>query len=221
VVFRPLQRLPGRHVPRLITAASEHPLAEPRVPIEPWYLRRWHCLPEGYLSARSVRWWDRYMRRLYTAGRERTVAAALGRELSARGAVDVIDIGAGAGSLAARLAVANPALVITASDLSPFCVEAARQRPNAVPVVHADARELPLDDRSVDAVIASHLLGHVPRVVAREIVREAGRVLRPGGRLYTVEHAWHEVRVPGFGQCGERRVAAGLIRVRAHARHAA
>src|SRR5436305_15089237 len=46
-----------------------------------------------------------------------------------------------------------------------------------------DAQAIPFEDRGFDAVIANHMLYHVPdRGLALAEVR---RVLKPGGRLYT------------------------------------
>ncbi|WP_228395219.1 class I SAM-dependent methyltransferase [Modestobacter roseus] len=54
-----------------------------------------------------------------------------------------------------------------------------------VTVVQGDATALPQDDSSVDAVFGYHVLHHVGPW--REVVREAARVLRPGGRFYSCE----------------------------------
>jgi SAM-dependent methyltransferase len=49
----------------------------------------------------------------------------------------------------------------------------------ARPVVVADAQALPFADASVDAVLAMHMLYHVPDIPAA--INELARVLRPGG----------------------------------------
>ncbi len=53
-------------------------------------------------------------------------------------------------------------------------------RKNVVPV-RGDARDLPYDDASFDALILTTVLGEIPDRAAA--LREAARVLRPGGRL--------------------------------------
>jgi SAM-dependent methyltransferase len=45
--------------------------------------------------------------------------------------------------------------------------------------VHADARDLPFEDGSFDAVLCSHVLEHIPEDV--EAAREMARVLRTDG----------------------------------------
>ena len=49
--------------------------------------------------------------------------------------------------------------------------------------VICDVTDLPLEDDSVDAVVASFVLEHLPE--PRRAVREMHRVLRPGGRIFS------------------------------------
>lgn len=55
------------------------------------------------------------------------------------------------------------------------------------PAVTGDARSLPFDDDSFDAVIGRRFLHHVPEEGRREILSEAARVLKPGGRIVILE----------------------------------
>jgi SAM-dependent methyltransferase len=76
---------------------------------------------------------------------------------------------------------------ITLTDFSPGMVEQAQEnlgncgRPFAFGPV--DAQSIPYDDASFDAVIANHMLYHVPD--RTKALAEMRRVLRPGGRFYT------------------------------------
>ncbi|MBX0288135.1 class I SAM-dependent methyltransferase [Halomicroarcula sp. F28] len=64
-------------------------------------------------------------------------------------------------------------------------------RSNAVgvgrPAVLGDARSLPFDDGVFDAVIGRRFLHHVPDGDRADILQEAHRVLKPGGRVVLVE----------------------------------
>jgi SAM-dependent methyltransferase len=87
----------------------------------------------------------------------------------------LLDIGCGTGWLAEQFAS------YTGIDASPEAVETARGLGRNVIQVHADAG-LPFADAAFDAVVMKDLLEHVADPVAA--VREARRVLRPGGRLF-------------------------------------
>jgi ubiquinone/menaquinone biosynthesis C-methylase UbiE len=219
VMLRPLQRLSREQGHRLAAAAAEHPLAQPGVAYERWYLRRWHCLPEGYLSRRCARAYERLVVPLYSFGGEARVARFVAAACA--GAGDILDAGCGPGRLLAALRVRRPDARLYGADLSPYSVEVAATRlghaPGVPEVRHADARYLPWPDCTFDAVVAAHVLGHVPGEVAHGILREAARVLRPGGSLVTVEHAWHRAMMPGFCERSRQRAAHGLVLVRRYA----
>lgn len=70
---------------------------------------------------------------------------------------------------------------MVALDASPTMVAAAREADPELEVVHADAAELPLEDESFDLVVAFMSLQDVDDFEGA--IREAGRVLEPGGRL--------------------------------------
>jgi SAM-dependent methyltransferase len=52
------------------------------------------------------------------------------------------------------------------------------------PQVVADIRELPYGDETVDGIIASHILEHIPREDLHKCLHEWKRVLKIGGTLY-------------------------------------
>ena len=81
----------------------------------------------------------------------------------------------------------EPAGRIEAVDLAPRMIAEARHKyPDPRVRFHvADAAALPFDDASVDRVICFSAWPHFPDPDA--VVRQAARVLVPGGRL----HVWH------------------------------
>jgi glycogen(starch) synthase len=88
-------------------------------------------------------------------------------------------VGGGFGRLAAELAKDHD---VTLVDISPEMIDEARRRcPPGVELVEADARELPFEDGSFDAVLALDLLAHLPDLGAG--VKELARVARPGARV--------------------------------------
>lgn len=107
-------------------------------------------------------------------------AAVLG-EVDGR---DVLEIGAGAAQCARWLQARGAR--VAASDLSAGMLGTARridagaERP--VPLVQCDARALPFAQQSFDVVFTAY--GVIPFVAdSGQVICEAARVLRPGGRL--------------------------------------
>ncbi len=113
----------------------------------------------------------------------------------------VLDIGCGAGRLAFPIcAYLSADGRYTGFDIAPAALRFAQAHVKgacAVDFVHADlasqeyARRgaraedyrFPAADGSVDAALATSLFSHILPEVAQAYLREAGRVLRPGGRL--------------------------------------
>jgi SAM-dependent methyltransferase len=97
----------------------------------------------------------------------------------------VLELGAGTGELATRLAdMVGPGGQVLATDVSPGMVEllerAAADRPQ-LSAAHGDASATGCQSASYDAIAARMLLMLVPD--PKEALTEWHRVLRPGGRL--------------------------------------
>lgn len=130
--------------------------------------------------------WDRMRDELF--GRDAVPAALLGLLPSTW---VVGDLGCGTGALLPILAphVARVIGVDASSDM----LAAARQRVQQLP--HVELRQgaleaLPVDDASLDAVTLVLVLHHLP--APAEALREAARVLRPGGRVLIVDMTAHD-----------------------------
>ena len=113
----------------------------------------------------------------------RSSSAVIARELRAqRLGRDVLEIGAGSGSVARQLLSRNPGLAWVAIDIDPNMTRAAAMRlrgfPNAS-VKTADATAMPFSDASFDSVVSCLMLHHI--VDWERAVAEVARVLRPGG----------------------------------------
>lgn len=85
----------------------------------------------------------------------------------------ILELGAGTGEQARYLA--DRGLEVVAVDLPASSYSAAR----VFPVVDYDGRNLPLAERSIDAVFSSNVLEHVEDLP--QLLREVRRVLRSGG----------------------------------------
>ena len=98
---------------------------------------------------------------------------------------DVLEIGCGSGAMGAAVLRNHPLVQLTATDVDPSMVEAARGRLAAfgqrADVRQADATALPFADGSFDVVLSFIMLHHV--VQWERAFDEMARVLRPNGRL--------------------------------------
>lgn len=135
--------------------------------------------------------WDE-VRSLYAD--ESEVERILVELLADRGVVDLLDIGTGTGRI---IEVLSPHVGRAVGiDLSREMLQVARanlersQLRNCV-VRQGDMYQLPLSSESFD-VVTIHQVLHFAEQPA-EVVSEAARVLRPGGRIAIVDFATHEL----------------------------
>ena len=54
-------------------------------------------------------------------------------------------------------------------------------------IIEAAGEAIPFDDASLDLVVSSFLLHELPHDLKGQALREAGRMLAPGGKLYLAE----------------------------------
>lgn len=99
----------------------------------------------------------------------------------------VVELGAGAG---ANFRYFRPGTTVIAPEpnvhMHPILVRKARSYGLEIDLRTSGAERLEVDDESVDAVVCSLVLCTVSNPAGA--VREALRVLRPGGRLLCIEH---------------------------------
>jgi demethylmenaquinone methyltransferase/2-methoxy-6-polyprenyl-1,4-benzoquinol methylase len=136
-------------------------------------------LPRRYdeLSAALSFWQDPRWRR------------ALVSAVAPRDGQRVLDVATGTGMVAAEL-LARADCSVVGIDQSPQMLAAARARfahldPARVELIEGEAERLPFDDASFDALTFTYLLRYVDDPAAT--VRELARVVRPGGRVASLE----------------------------------
>ena len=147
----------------------------------------------NYYRARADEFEDWYRRR-GTYGHGPEADAAWNREL---GDMDrfieplrdrtILEVAAGSGWWTRRLASCNR---VIATDYAPEMIARARciaGPSETVERCRADAYRLPVADGDVDACFFGFWLSHVPVSRAVEFMREARRVVRPGGDLWLLD----------------------------------
>jgi ubiquinone/menaquinone biosynthesis C-methylase UbiE len=182
--------VPSTFAPR----RSRHPV--------PHYLDKYYWW--AYVHPRAVRFWERqWLINLVLLGNYRKLGAAaldeLGDDLPGR----TLQVSCCYGNLTPQLAkrVAGSGGMLDVVDVLPVQLENLRRKlwPGApVRMQEMDSTALEFPDAQFDRVVLFFLLHELPREVRARTVREALRVLKPGGKILIVDYAqpakWHPVR---------------------------
>jgi SAM-dependent methyltransferase len=94
------------------------------------------------------------------------------------------DVGCSSGYLLADLRGAHPDATLIGVDLIASGLRSAHALVPQARLLQADARDLPLEDSSLDAALSANLLEHVAEDT--RVLAELRRVLRPGARAVVV-----------------------------------
>lgn len=184
-VFGSVEASLARQKARVLTARDPHPAAAT-------VLDRW---PERALDTETGLWVCAHGAAFAGTSVDigtRLLLSVLGEAVP--GARTAVDLGCGTGVLASALAVARPQLRVVATDQSAGAVASASATAAAngvadrVTVVRDDGLASQ-PDASADLVVLNppfHIGGAVHTGIAHRLFADAGRVLTPGGELWTV-----------------------------------
>ena len=137
------------------------------------------------------------------------------------GGLSLVDAGCGAGDLARALAARGAEVVAIDPDPAQAAANAAAEPVAGVTFAQAPAQEMPLAAGTVDGVVFSRSLHHVPAPSMDAALREVLRVVKPGtGFLLVLEPepwgTYHDLIKPFHDETAARRLArAALDRVAA------
>src|SRR6185437_9191910 len=95
--------------------------------------------------------------------------------------------GCGTGSMTKNVRLAFRDARIVATDLSEPYLKTARRRVKGVEFIEADATKLPFETESCDLVYSVFMFHELPSEMRSAVVREARRVLKPGGIFFYVD----------------------------------
>ena len=147
---------------------------------------------DSYIPALGYRWLTRFydpIVRLTT--REVTFKRELLRHAGVEAGQRVLDLGCGTGTLAAMVKRAWPDAEVVGLDADPDALKLARAKLEANDIeVRLDqglASALPYAPESFDTVFSSLFFHHLSSELKQEAMREAFRVLRPGGRFHIAD----------------------------------
>jgi ubiquinone/menaquinone biosynthesis C-methylase UbiE len=160
-----------------------------------YYLQNFHYQTDGWLSAGSAALYDHQVEVLFVGGADamrRQALVPLAEFLRGRRQADLrlLDLGCGTGRFLEIVKGNWPRLPVTALDLSPAYLEAAKRQLSPwrdVRFVQAPAETTGLPDAGYDAITAVYLFHELPARVRPRVLREVARLLRPGGLFVLVD----------------------------------
>lgn len=169
-----------------------------------YYLRTFHWQTDGWLSERSARLYDASVEFLFggTADIMRRMAippvvdALRGQERPR-----LLDLACGTGRFLLQVHRALPNAQLFGLDMSgPYLARAGELLAGSDTSLIADnAEAIPLADAQFDAVTSVFLFHELPADARRRVMREAWRVLAPGGRFVVCDSA----QLADSGELGE------------------
>jgi ubiquinone/menaquinone biosynthesis C-methylase UbiE len=159
-----------------------------------YYLRTFHWQTDGWLSERSARLYDVAVEVLFGG------TADVMRRMAIPPVVDgvrtvsrprILDIACGTGRFLHQLHRALPNAKLYGLDMSgPYLLEASALLAGSdASFVAENAEAMPFADGQFDAVTSVFLFHELPSDARRRVMREAWRVLAPGGRLVVCDSA--------------------------------
>ena len=114
----------------------------------------------------------------------------------------VIEIGCGTGNLSILIKRLHPQAEVVGLDPDPKALARARRKAErevlSVQLDRGFAEELPYPDASFDRVFSAFMFHHLALDEKEKTLREARRVLKPGGSLHLLDFGGAKVRSDGF-----------------------
>jgi demethylmenaquinone methyltransferase/2-methoxy-6-polyprenyl-1,4-benzoquinol methylase len=146
--------------------------------------------------------------RVLSYGQDRRWKARLVAEARVSATDVALDLACGTGDIALRLRAAG-ARTVMGLDLTPRMLELARHKGGGVHYVTGDMGALPLAAGVVDVVTTGYGLRNVPDLDVA--LQEIARVLRPGGRLLSLDFNRPDNRVVRALYLGYLELVGGLL----------
>ena len=165
-------------------------------------IRKMHAVPTETHSHENletkgmlIRWatlYDVLVRMILLGGGEDELRESIVKLAQIQPGESVLDVGCGTGTLAITAKLKSDATVkVYGNDASPEMIEKAREKAIAAGVQvefqHGLVEAIPFPDNSLDVVLSSFMVHHLPGELKQKAFAEIHRVLKPGGRLLVVD----------------------------------
>lgn len=150
-----------------------------------YYRRNFHFQKDGYLSEESASFYDHQVELLFAGAADpmrRMVIEPLKLAFPGDGeGLHFLELGCGVGSSTRFMQMAFPKAQITAIDLSEPYLQKAISRLPSVNFREERAERLSFRGKTFDAVYSVFLFHELPLNIRKLVLKEAKRVLKPGG----------------------------------------
>lgn len=152
-----------------------------------YYQRNFHHQTDGYLSDESARLYEHQVELLFrgtAAPMRRRLLPPLMKSLYGRKKTKILELACGTGAFTKYLVACFPEAQITAVDLSPNYINAAKKQflgTRNLDFMVLNAEELPFKNQSFDAVVSVYLHHELPGKIRQRVIGESLRVLQPRG----------------------------------------
>jgi len=102
----------------------------------------------------------------------------------------IIDVCSGTGTLSIMLAKRLGGGEVVGIEISPAQLKIARkkEKPDGLFFIEGDAQDIPLEDCYFDRGVICGALHEMPQEVRGNVLSEAYRIIRPGGKIVIIEH---------------------------------
>lgn len=190
--FRDLGRVDARRHAERHQEVAEAP---PEGMFPRYYLQNFHYQTDGWLSRRSAEIYDHQVEVLFMGSADamrRQALLPIAEALAPIGQRNarLIDIACGTGRFLREVKNNWPRLAVTALDLSPFYLDAARATlagRSGTRFIAAPAETVPEPDAAYDLATAIFLFHELPPKTRRQVAAELARLVRPGGTCILVD----------------------------------
>ena len=133
-------------------------------------------------------WYDPVVRTLFP---ESVVKSTLIEQSCLQPGQTVLDIGCGTGTLTLLIKQAHPNVIVHGLDIDTEILQLAQNKADAagleLKLQQGSAICLPYPDQSFDHVFTSLMMHHLITADKQSMLREAFRVLKPGGQLHVAD----------------------------------
>lgn len=187
-------------IPRVVWRARHHNHADLPTLAQPdrfpkYYRRTFHWQSDGWFSEQSARLYDPGVDLLFGGTADimrRMLIPELANALRPLESPRVLDIACGTGRFLGQLHEALPRARLFGLDLSAPYLKLTRERlahVSELSLVAENAEDMPFAEGAFDAVSCIFLFHELPSDARRNVLREAFRVLKPGGLFAVLDSA--------------------------------